>query len=199
MSKPAEEKDRIMMKKSIVVFIGALIMGVCLTGCTKKGLPNPSEPGNFTSEGIEASEILSELNSELPSGNTEERTTADIYKSIQENVDLPEMYVADDDYIMNYYGIDTSKLEDYTFASCTVPTRTDSVILMKLKDEADTDEIKDSLNLLLEQMGAEMENYNPAANELVKKASVRVNGNMIVLVICEDIDKALSITEGTSN
>jgi hypothetical protein len=48
-------------------------------------------------------------------------------------------------------------------------------------------------------MGAEMENYNPAANELVKKASVRVNGNMIVLVICEDIDKALSITEGTSN
>ena len=196
MPKPAEDKDRIMMKKSIAIIIGALIMGVCFAGCTKKGLPNPNEPGNYTSEIFSDS---SELNSELPSGNTDERTTADIYKSIQENVALPEMYVADDDYIMNYYGIDTSKLEDYTFASCTDPTRTDSVILMKLKDEADTDEIKDSLNLLLEQMGAEMENYNPAANELVKKASVRVNGNMIVLVICEDIDKALSITEGTSN
>ena len=146
-------------------------MGVCLAGCIKKGLPNPNEPGNYTSEIFSDS---SEINSELPSGNTEE-------------------------HIMNYYGIDTSKLDDYTFASCTDPTRTDSVILMKLKDEADTEEIKDSLNLLLEQMGAEMENYNPAANELVKKASVRVNGNMIVLIICEDIDKALSITEGSSN
>ena len=194
MPKPAEDKDRIMMKKSIAIIIGALIMGVCFAGCTKKGLPNPNEPGNYTSEIFSDS---SELNSELPSGNTDERTTADIYKSIQENVDLPEMYVADDDYILNYYGIDTSKLQDYVFESCIDPTRTDTVILIRLKDVADAEEVTGSLNLLLEQMEAEMANYNPAANELVQSAAVRQNGTWIDLVICENLDTALSLIDNS--
>ncbi len=118
-----------------------------------------------------------------------------LYEEIAKNVSLPEMYVADDDYILNYYGIDTSKLQDYVFESCIDPTRTDTVILIRLKDVADAEEVTGSLNLLLEQMEAEMANYNPAANELVQSAAVRQNGTWIDLVICENLDTALSLID----
>jgi hypothetical protein len=105
------------------------------------------------------------------------------------------MYFADDDFLMNYYGIDAARLEEYVFASCLDSTSADSVILIRLKDEADAGEVTDCLNMLLEQMSAEMENYNPEANEHVKAAQVRRNGNMIDLVIHQDRDAILAVID----
>ncbi len=119
----------------------------------------------------------------------------DLYNKIAESVTLPEMYFADEDFMLNYYGIDASKLEDYVFASCVDSTSTDSIILIRLKDEASADEVVDGLNMVLEQMSAEMENYNPEANEHVKAAQVRRNGNMIDLVIHQDRDAILAVID----
>ncbi|MCR4814114.1 MAG: DUF4358 domain-containing protein [Lachnospiraceae bacterium] len=175
-----------MKKKIATVMIGVLVLAAGITACNGKEKPTASD--------IPA---VSET-SEISGAAADVLSTADCYKAIQEKIALPEMYLADDEYIMNYYGIDTAKLSDYTFASCTDPTRTDTVILMELKDEADADEIEACLNLYLEQMEAEMENYNPAANELVKASSVRRNGNRIDLIICEDRESALALADGTS-
>ncbi len=119
----------------------------------------------------------------------------DLYNKIAESVTLPEMYFADEDFMLNYYGIDASKLEDYVFASCVDSTSTDSIILIRLKDEASADEVVDGLNMVLEQMSAEMENYNPEANELVKAAKVRRNGKNIDLIIHQDREAILSIID----
>ncbi len=117
----------------------------------------------------------------------------DVYDKIAGSVVLPEMYFADAAFLLNYYGIDASKLEDYVFASCLDSTSADSIILIRLKDEASADEIVSGLNMLLEQMSTELENYNPEANELVKAAKVRRNGKNIDLIIHKDRDAILSI------
>jgi hypothetical protein len=44
-------------------------------------------------------------------------------------------------------------------------------------------------------MSAEMENYNPEANELVKAAKVRRNGKNIDLIIHQDREAILSIID----
>ena len=119
----------------------------------------------------------------------------DIYNEIAESVTLPEMFFADETFMMNYYGIDASKLEEYVFASCLDSTSADLIILIRLKDEASADEVVDGLNTLLEQMGVEMEDYNPEANELVKAAEVRRNGKNIDLIIHEDRETILSIID----
>lgn len=176
------------MKKKIFAAVAAvLVFGMTVCACNGAKLEVNS------SEEISAQAVLPAD----PSGENTNPTTAEIYESILEKIEFPEMYVADDEYILNYYGVDTSKLEDYTFASCIDPTRTDTVILLILKDEADAEEITGSLNLLLQQMGAEMENYNPEANELVKKASVRRNKKYINLIICSDLPAALVVAEGS--
>ncbi|MBR1440144.1 MAG: DUF4358 domain-containing protein [Lachnospiraceae bacterium] len=117
----------------------------------------------------------------------------DVYNKIAGSVALPEMYFADAAFMLNYYGIDASKLEDYVFASCLDSTSADSIILIRLKDEASADEVVSGLNMLLEQMSIELENYNPEANELVKAAKVRRNGKNIDLIIHKDRDAILSI------
>ena len=107
------------------------------------------------------------------------------------------MYFADAGFLMNYYGIDASKLEDYVFASCLDSTSADSIILMRLKDESSADEVIGGLNMLLEQMSIELESYNPEANELVKAAKVRRNGKNIDLIIHKDRNAILSVIDSS--
>ena len=121
----------------------------------------------------------------------------DVYNRIAGSVSLPEMYFADEGFMLNYYGIDSSKLDDYVFASSMDSTRADSIILIRLKDESSADEVVGGLNMLLEQMNAELENYNPEANELVKAAKVRRNGKNIDLVIHSDRNTILSIIDSS--
>ena len=121
----------------------------------------------------------------------------DVYNKIAGSVALPEMYFADAGFLMNYYGIDASKLEDYVFASCLDSTSADSIILMRLKDESSADEVIGGLNMLLEQMSIELESYNPEANELVKAAKVRRNGKNIDLIIHKDRNAILSVIDSS--
>ena len=121
----------------------------------------------------------------------------DVYNRIAGSVNLPEMYFADAGFMMNYYGIDASKLEDYVFASSLDSTRADSIILIRLKDESSADEVVGGLNMVLEQMGIELESYNPEANELVKAAKVRRNGKNIDLIIHSDRNTILSIIDSS--
>ena len=48
---------------------------------------------------------------------TEEKALSDIYKEIEEGVELPKMVVLNDNYIANYFGIDLAGLEEYVFTN----------------------------------------------------------------------------------
>ena len=147
------------------------------------------------SEDITSDEAVSQDAAAEDESSAEPIAIMDLYNEIAENVTLQEMYFADEAFLMNYYGIDASKLEDYVFASCLDSTCADSIILIRVKDETTADEVEDCLNMLLESMEAEMENYNPEANELVKAAEVRRNGNNIDLIIHKDRETILSIID----
>ncbi len=170
---------------------------VMLTACSKAGSDFATAAVEDES-GIEVTETT-EVPKEEEADTTETAPASlkDVYDKIAESVSLPEMYFADEEFLMNYYGIDASKLEDYVFASCMDSTGADSIILMRLKDESSADEIMGGLNMLLEQMNAELENYNPEANELIKAAEVRRNGEIIDLVINSDRDTILSIIDSS--
>ncbi len=147
------------------------------------------------SEDLTSDEAVSQDTAAADESSAEPIAVMDLYNEIAESVTLPEMFFADETFMMNYYGIDASKLEEYVFASCLDSTSADLIILIRLKDEASADEVVDGLNTLLEQMGIEMEDYNPEANELVKAAEVRRNGKNIDLIIHEDRETILSIID----
>ena len=178
-----------------VLLLGMVMSLVMLTACSKAGSDFATAAVEDES-GIEVTETT-EVPKEEEADTTETAPASlkDVYDKIAESVSLPEMYFADEEFLMNYYGIDASKLEDYVFASCLDSTSADLIILIRLKDEDSADEVVDGLNMLLEQMGLEMEDYNPEANELVKAAKVRRNGKNIDLIIHEERDTILSIID----
>lgn len=140
-----------------------------------------------------AAETDTQKAEETASQNTEPASVQELYQLVRDQ--LPDMYEADDDFLMNYYGIDASLLKEYVFASCEDAARVDSVILLRVKDEKDAPAVIESLNGLIAQMEAEMDNYNPEAHELVKAAAVRQHGDLIDLVISADREKLISLLD----
>ncbi len=198
-----------------VLILGMVISLVLLSACSKAGNGSNTEGAETTAAEIETEEKAAPEPTEAPkeekadptetdekADDTKAEETAsvslnDVYNRIAGSVSLPEMYFADEGFMLNYYGIDSSKLDDYVFASSMDSTRADSVILIRLKDESSAYEVVGGLNMLLEQMNAELENYNPEANELVKAAKVRRNGKNIDLVIHSDRNTILSIIDSS--
>ena len=119
----------------------------------------------------------------------------EIYDAVAAGTELPNMFFADDDFLMDYYGIDASLLEEYIFASPEDSARVDSVILMKLKNAGDADKVKAGLDGLLSQMEIEMDNYLPEAHELVVAAEVRQHGDVLDLVISSDRENICGIID----
>ena len=120
---------------------------------------------------------------------------AAIYAEIQKQVKLPEVYEADDDFLSNYYGIDTAVLESYVFASADDAALADSVVILKVKEGEDVSVLSDALSMVRDQKAAEMQNYIPAQYEIVAKSEVQVRGNVVYLVISGDAEKIEGIIE----
>ena len=180
------------MMKWLIVTAALLVLAGCGSG----------DSGNNSAESaskIEKEEIAAPKEEEKPAEpeatEAQNLSLEEIYQEVAKEVELPSMYFADDDFLMNYYGIDASLLGEYVFASSEDAARVDSVILMRLKDPAEADVISAGLDGLLAQMEVEMDNYLPEAHELVTQAKVRQHGDVLELVISAVRDKICGIID----
>ena len=96
------------------------------------------------------------------------------------------MYEADDDWLMNYYGIDASMLSNYVFAEAD-EVHADRVIILEVASEDNIPEIEEKLDAVLGQLSSpEMLSYLPDQADMIKAASVKKDGNVLYLVISPD-------------
>ncbi|MCR5094739.1 MAG: DUF4358 domain-containing protein [Lachnospiraceae bacterium] len=180
------------MTKWLIMAAALLVLAGCGSGDSEKS-------GAESTPKVEKEEIAAPKEEEKPVEAEEpaaqDLSLEEIYQNIAKEVELPPMYFADDDFLMNYYGIDASLLSEYVFASSEDAARVDSVILMKLKDPAEADVISGGLDGLLSQMEVEMDNYLPEAHELVTQAKVRRHGDILELVISAERDRICGIID----
>lgn len=116
-----------------------------------------------------------------------------IYEDISSNVELVSPMLASNDYIYNYYGVDTSVMSDYFFVISEDPTSAETIIVAKAVSDSDVEAIKASLETVLFEKGIEMENYLPAEYEYIKNEEVSVKGDYVILVISHNADAIKSI------
>ncbi len=111
---------------------------------------------------------------------------SEIYDKIKSSYELPEMYEADADWLMNYYGIDAGLLSDYVFAEAD-EVHADRVIILSVADEKDMSSVEEKLGAVLGQLSSpEMLAYLPDQADTIKAASVKKQGNTLYLVISPD-------------
>lgn len=125
----------------------------------------------------------------------EAKPVAEIYQEIEQAVSLRSPILMDDDFIMNYYGIDSSRLDEYVFSMSEDATQAECVIIMKAKDTADLDELAGCLQVVVDEKKNEMEDYLPEQFSIVEKSTVETKGSYVWLVISEQADTILDIIE----
>ena len=117
----------------------------------------------------------------------------EIYQEIMEIIEQPEMVILNDNYIANYYGVDLSLLEDYLFANAEDVIYADTIVLMKVKEEASAQAMKDVLDNMIAQKKLELENYLPEQFQIVEKSEVVVSGSYVYLIISEKAEEIQSV------
>ena len=116
----------------------------------------------------------------------EEKSIADIYAEIQNDVTLYSPMEFDDEFLMNYYGIDASLLEEYVFSMSEDATSAETIVVMKAKQQEDVEMLSELMQVVVEEKKNEMENYLPEQFAIVEKAEVETKGCYLWLVISEN-------------
>ncbi len=123
------------------------------------------------------------------------KSVQDIYTEITQAVSLNSPMLVPNDFIMNYYGIDVSTLDEYVFSMSEAAISAETVVILKAKDAAATDALRASLQTVIDQKRSEMENYLPDQFQIVDRSSVQVKGNYVYLVISEQADTISQIIQ----
>ena len=132
---------------------------------------------------------------EAAEGEKETLSIAEVYEKIGAEVSLQSPECMDDDFISNYYGLDTALLEEYVFSISSDAAQAETVIIAKVKDVSDTEAVAESLQSVMEDKKAEMENYIPEQFAIVEKSEVVIKDNYVWLVISENKDSITSVIE----
>lgn len=123
----------------------------------------------------------------------EAKALKDVYSEITSDVSLVSPMEPTEDFIYNYYGIDTNALEEYIFEMSEEATSAEAVIVIKCQDADMRSSIVESLDILREDKMMELENYLPDQYTIVSDSEVVESGDYVYLVISENAQDILSI------
>jgi len=177
-----------MKKRRKWIIVLTLCAGLCV-GC---GNSNNAKPVIGTTTSIE---VKSEEQKDTTESETAGKTMEELYEEIKEKVEQPEMVVLNDNYITNYYGIDLSLLEDYLFVNAEDVIYADTIVLLKVKEEASAQIMTDALNAMMDQKKLELENYLPEQYQIVENSEVVVSGQYVYLIISEKAEEIQDVIE----
>lgn len=173
---------RFIKGKNAAVLAGTLLF---LTGC---------------GAGPDAAQVSSAGEVQQAAGDSTDVSAAvsvqEVYDEITQAVSLASPVCMDDEFILNYYGIDAAAdLEEYVFSMSEDAAKAETVVVMKAKEGADLDALADSLQVVVDEKKLEMENYLPEQYAIVEKSKVQTKENYVWLVISEQADAILDIIE----
>lgn len=179
----------------IAVFMAAILCGGC--GSQAVQTPGAGEQSVVVGEAAkeEQQETAEEKQQETPEDGKLAKSIEEIYREIEQAVELKSPVCMDNQFIENYYGMDTAALEEYVFSISEDAAQAETVIIMKVKDESDMVGIAECLKTVVEEKKNEMANYIPEQFAIVEKSEVVEKDNYIWLVISENADVITDVIE----
>lgn len=106
-------------------------------------------------------------------------------------LDMDKMIKADNRMIKRLYGIDTSAYEYVSLYYPTTNMEAEELLIIKLKDTAQGDEVKAAVEKRIETQKTSFDGYGIEQYDmLTNNAVVDVQGNYVLFVVNKDSDKA---------
>ena len=121
---------------------------------------------------------------------------SDVYESLQNVTDMPEMTVMPDALIETLFGFNLSDFEEYVFAEAADPAvNADTIILIKLADGADSNTVCETLDGYLKSVADNTQSYSPENYAKTKGNAVCVLGDYVYLIITSKYHEARVIVD----
>lgn len=101
---------------------------------------------------------------------------------------MPEMFVPDEDTLMNFLGIDAADCKQYVVTICAEGMRTDEVWLIEAKDADALARLKELAEIRIAAKADETVSYAPDQYAVVEKAELLTSGNYLALLVSPDVE-----------
>lgn len=109
-----------------------------------------------------------------------------LYTSLQEAVQMPEMLTLDERMMLDYCGIRSEQVKQAVVVICADSLRTDELWLLEAVDEAAAKALAELADSRLRNKEAESVTYSPEQYAVVKKAELLQIGNYVILLVSPD-------------
>lgn len=116
-------------------------------------------------------------------------TVEEINKKIIEAVDVSELNIVDKDKLEKFYDITEKDIEDFVLYSPPSNIEAAEILVLKLKDTNNVEEIKGKILDRVEKKSESFKDYIPEEYYLVEKHLLIAKGNYVIFATHEDWEK----------
>lgn len=113
----------------------------------------------------------------------------DIDEKIEKATDVSNMRAEDKEKLKKLYDIDADKLEDFKFYRAESNVKADELLILKVKDKKDIDDIKNKINKRIEKQETSFKDYLPKEYDLIKNSVVKTKEDFVLFIASSDADK----------
>lgn len=122
----------------------------------------------------------------------------DILSAVEPIADIPNgIQILDEDTILSMYDIDPEMVLDMGLLKAGNGANADEIMVVSVKDTADSDTIKEAYALRLTVLMDLFADYTPADVPKIENAQMVQKGNYLLLAVCSDADAVTAAFEET--
>ena len=126
-------------------------------------------------------------------GGAKASTFEDVKKIIEENINLKSFSQEGNQDLAYNYEIKDTDIEKYLYYAPRTNIQTNEILILQAKSKEDIPALEDKINKRLENLKKDFEGYLPQQAELIDKKFYKVQDNLIILVVANDVDKLSGI------
>ncbi|MFM1654205.1 DUF4358 domain-containing protein [Brevibacillus sp. B_LB10_24] len=126
------------------------------------------------------------------SGKAEEArniTVQEVGEKISQAVPLDEMKRGDGDKLQKLYHINAEEVEDFLLYLAPSNVKADEVLVVKVKDANQAEEINDSIMKRVDAQEKKFRDYLPDEYAFIENHIVKTKGNYILFAVSPDVDQ----------
>lgn len=124
---------------------------------------------------------------------------AKLEAQIINSVDLTNMVEGDEKRLRKLYYINKNSIEDFIFFAPKTNMDASEILILKGKSIEEMNEIKEKVEARLEKSANSFESYSPEQYNLLKNRVLKVEGNYLILVVAEEVEKIEKIIDKEFN
>lgn len=126
-------------------------------------------------------------------GGAKASTFEDVKKIVEENINLESFSQEGNQGLAYNYEIKDTDIEKYLYYAPRTNIQTNEILILQAKSKEDIPVLEDKINKRLENLKKDFEGYLPQQAELIDKKFYKVQDNLIILVVANDVDKLSGI------